>query len=91
MCGIVGYVGKKENAIHVLIAGLKALEYRGYDSAGIALEEEDKIKIIKSPGKIKNLEEKLNNNIYSLLSFIIGSSSPTITCFSFSMCLNPRL
>ena len=65
MCGIVGYVGKKENAIHVLITGLKALEYRGYDSAGIAFEEDGEIKIVKSPGKIKNLEEKLKNNYKS--------------------------
>ena len=60
MCGIVGYVGKNKNALHVLIDGLKALEYRGYDSAGIAVINDDKIKIVKSHGKIKNLEEKLN-------------------------------
>jgi len=65
MCGIVGYVGKKENAIQVLITGLKALEYRGYDSAGIAFNENGEIKIVKSPGKIKNLEEKLKNNYKS--------------------------
>ena len=37
MCGIIGYAGKEKNAIHVLINGLKNLEYRGYDSAGIAI------------------------------------------------------
>jgi len=59
MCGIIGYVGKNKRAVDVLIDGLKALEYRGYDSAGIAIICEDNIKIIKSSGKIKNLEKKI--------------------------------
>ncbi|NLM63522.1 MAG: glutamine--fructose-6-phosphate transaminase (isomerizing) [Mollicutes bacterium] len=67
MCGIIGYVGKKKNAIHVLINGLKALEYRGYDSAGIAYMENNKINIIKEQGKIKNLEEKIDFKIKSNL------------------------
>ncbi len=46
MCGIVGYVGNKP-AANILINGLKALEYRGYDSAGIALLENGKIKVFK--------------------------------------------
>lgn len=58
MCGIVGYVGK-QNAVHVLIEGLKALEYRGYDSAGVAFNQNKKIKIIKVQGKINNLSEKV--------------------------------
>ena len=58
MCGIVGYIGKKD-VKSVLLTGLKALEYRGYDSAGIALRNDEKIQIIKSVGRIKNLEEKL--------------------------------
>ena len=61
MCGIIGYVGKKNNALHVLIEGLKNLEYRGYDSAGIAFLEKNKINIIKRQGKIKNLKAALNN------------------------------
>lgn len=65
MCGIIGYVGKNNNALHVLIDGLKALEYRGYDSAGIAININNKVKIIKSPGKIKFLEEKINNDYKS--------------------------
>lgn len=60
MCGIIGYIGEK-NPVEVLINGLKCLEYRGYDSAGIALKEKDQIEIIKSVGKIVNLEEKLKN------------------------------
>lgn len=58
MCGIVGYIGK-ENAIEVLINGLEKLEYRGYDSAGIAFLT-DNIRILKSKGKIKNLKNKIN-------------------------------
>ena len=58
MCGIIGYIGEK-NPVDILINGLKSLEYRGYDSAGIALKEKDEIEIIKSVGKIVNLEEKI--------------------------------
>ena len=58
MCGIVGYIGDKK-AKEILVSGLKNLEYRGYDSSGIALKDHDNIKVIKSVGKIKNLEEKL--------------------------------
>lgn len=59
MCGIVGYIGEKHPK-EILIEGLKKLEYRGYDSSGIALKNEDNIQIIKSTGKIKDLEEKVN-------------------------------
>lgn len=59
MCGIVGYNGKEKNSKNILIEGLKKLEYRGYDSAGIALKENNNIIITKSKGLIKNLEEKL--------------------------------
>lgn len=57
MCGIVGYVGKKNDAKEVLLDGLKHLEYRGYDSAGIALVLDGQIKVVKSLGRIVNLEE----------------------------------
>ncbi len=60
MCGIIGYIGK-EHPKEILLNGLKNLEYRGYDSAGIALKNEKEIQIIKSLGKISNLEEKLEN------------------------------
>ena len=61
MCGIVGYVGKKE-AISKLVKGLKTLEYRGYDSAGIALLQSDKVIVVKDKGRIANLEENLDYN-----------------------------
>ena len=61
MCGIVGYIGKK-NSIPILLDGLKSLEYRGYDSAGIAIIENNNIKIIKEKGKIVNLEKLINDD-----------------------------
>lgn len=60
MCGIIGYTGSK-NALPILIHGLKKLEYRGYDSAGIALLSQGSIFIEKSKGNISNLERKLSN------------------------------
>ena len=60
MCGIIGYIGEK-HPIDILLNGLKNLEYRGYDSAGIALKNNEDIQIIKSVGKISNLEEKIKN------------------------------
>ena len=58
MCGIIGYIGKR-NPKEILVNGLKKLEYRGYDSAGIALKNEQELQIIKSLGKITDLEEKI--------------------------------
>ena len=60
MCGIVGYVGKN-SPIESLIDGLKKLEYRGYDSSGIAIKGNNNIQIIKSTGRISKLEEKIKN------------------------------
>ena len=60
MCGIVGYKGKQQPK-EFLIEGLKNLEYRGYDSSGIALKNDDSIQIIRSVGKISSLEEKVNS------------------------------
>ena len=59
MCGIIGYKGKKHPK-EILINGLKNLEYRGYDSAGVALKKGNELQIIKSVGKISHLEEKLD-------------------------------
>ena len=63
MCGITGFVGK--NAIRNTMTGLKSLEYRGYDSAGIAYVNNNKIEIIKEEGKIENLEGDLNYDLES--------------------------
>ncbi len=64
MCGIVGYIGKK-NVENTLLESLKRLEYRGYDSAGIALVEDKKIISEKAVGKIINLEKNLENKEYT--------------------------
>jgi glucosamine--fructose-6-phosphate aminotransferase (isomerizing) len=61
MCGIVGYIGQNQQVTKSILTGLKALEYRGYDSAGIATLKEDTYQLTKSIGKIKNLESKLQN------------------------------
>jgi glutamine---fructose-6-phosphate transaminase (isomerizing) len=64
MCGIVGYVGEKQ-ALPILIEGLKRLEYRGYDSAGIVLFEKGALTAEKAAGKINHLEELLRGKKYN--------------------------
>jgi glucosamine--fructose-6-phosphate aminotransferase (isomerizing) len=58
MCGIIGYVGKK-NSVDIIIRGLSALEYRGYDSAGLAVLDNNEFKILKKAGKVSELEKML--------------------------------
>lgn len=60
MCGIVGYIGSREPK-NILLDGLKSLEYRGYDSAGIALKNNNQVQVIRGLGRISCLEEKINN------------------------------
>ena len=61
MCGIIGFVGN-ENACPFLLNGLEKLEYRGYDSAGVAIHDEKKINILKAKGKLAELEKKIEFN-----------------------------
>ena len=60
MCGIVGYIGKR-NVVEVLLDGLRKLEYRGYDSSGIAIVKDKQITVEKVEGKLCNLEEKIKD------------------------------
>ena len=62
MCGIVGYIGKNEKGKDVVIKGLERLEYRGYDSAGIAFEKNNEVIVQKEKGKIENLKKKIDFN-----------------------------
>ncbi len=59
MCGIVGYIGDKD-ACEILVEGLKRLEYRGYDSAGVALLADSRIDVMKTPGKVARLEKMVS-------------------------------
>jgi glucosamine--fructose-6-phosphate aminotransferase (isomerizing) len=61
MCGIVGYVGTR-SCLPILVEGIKRLEYRGYDSAGVAIQVGDELKIVKAAGKIRELERRLVSN-----------------------------
>jgi len=71
MCGIVGYIGK-EKSLPILINGLKKLEYRGYDSAGVAVFSNNKITVKKCSGQVKVLEQSLGKNINIISRLGIG-------------------
>ncbi len=71
MCGIVGYIGKRE-AYPIIINGLKRLEYRGYDSAGIALFDGTGIQLSKTKGKVSDLEKRVSEEIKTNGSLGIG-------------------
>ena len=71
MCGIVGYVGKR-SAQDVLLDGLEKLEYRGYDSAGVALAQEGGIRVVKSKGRLDALRQKLAVQAFAESSCGIG-------------------
>lgn len=61
MCGIIGYIGNRNSVGEILIEGLKRLEYRGYDSAGLAIIRDNSVLLEKTAGKITELEEKVKN------------------------------
>ena len=61
MCGIVGYVGRERSAQQLLLEGLRKLEYRGYDSAGVAIFNDDGLCVRRAVGKLSNLDELLRH------------------------------
>jgi glucosamine--fructose-6-phosphate aminotransferase (isomerizing) len=71
MCGIVGYIGHRE-AYPIIMEGLKRLEYRGYDSAGIALFDGSDLKVSKTKGKVSDLENRVSQEISTIGSVGIG-------------------
>src|SRR4051812_47972318 len=71
MCGIVAYVGKK-NAQNLLLEGLKRLEYRGYDSAGICIAHDNQLHIRRTVGRISVLESALENSETAIPAGQIG-------------------
>ena len=71
MCGIVGYIGEK-SALGILLDGLTNLEYRGYDSAGIAVNVEGKVELYKAEGKLQNLKDLTNEKREHILKSTIG-------------------
>lgn len=71
MCGIVGYIGEK-SVVEILTEGLRKLEYRGYDSSGVALNTGDKIKIYKAEGKLQNLVDLLKGHSDEIKTAKVG-------------------
>ncbi|WP_324719781.1 glutamine--fructose-6-phosphate transaminase (isomerizing) [Salinimicrobium sp. HB62] len=71
MCGIVGYIGHRE-AYPIVLKGLQRLEYRGYDSAGIALYDDKELKVSKTKGKVADLKEKMESEVETSGTLGIG-------------------
>lgn len=71
MCGIVGYIGNR-TAVDILLEGLTSLEYRGYDSSGIAINVDGKVELYKAAGKLQNLKDIVKENYTEISKSIIG-------------------
>ena len=73
MCGIVGYIGS-EDSKEVLLKGLEKLEYRGYDSAGIAVMGENGVQVFKEKGRIADLRNIVNDGVFWDWTYTLGNS-----------------
>ena len=78
MCGIVGYIGTKNSATDFVIGGLRALEYRGYDSAGIAAADQGKLIYLKNTGRVTLRNVVLRDRLPRGLSFVSASRTNTL-------------
>ena len=85
MCGIVGYIGPRETA-KVLVDGLRRLEYRGYDSAGIAVFHQGRVEIRRKEGKLTKLEELIGRETFDGIE--VGLVEHLVQeCIGHGMCL----
>ena len=91
MCGIIGYSGYRP-AVPLLIEGLRRLEYRGYDSSGVAFVKGSGIEVRKAAGKLTNLENKLDDSTCMLATAGIGHTRWAMRggTFSLSLSLNSQ-
>ena len=69
MCGIIGYTGHRP-AIPAIVEGLRRLEYRGYDSSGVAYEEGRELRVVRAEGKLNALDQKISGLWLSMFRFL---------------------
>lgn len=77
MCGIVGYIGESD-AKEILLKGLEKLEYRGYDSAGIAVRNEEGVTVFKEKGRIADLREAVDEEVAAKIELVIHVGQHTV-------------
>ena len=80
MCGIIGYAGHRP-AVPVVVEGLRRLEYRGYDSAGVAFARQGGLRVVRAKGKLAALEEKLAQEPVSTATCAMGTPAGPRTAY----------